>query len=132
MYAFLVVLHVLVSVVLVLTVLLQAGRGAELGAAFGSLGQTTYGRGQATFIAKFTTAIAVVFMATSLSLAFLTMERTSGSVLAPGTAAPVAAPGAAAPAPAAPGAAAPAAATPVPLESTPAPAATPKDAPAKP
>jgi preprotein translocase subunit SecG len=101
MYGFLVVLHILVSVVLVLTVLLQAGRGAELGAAFGGMGQTTYGRGQTTFIAKFTTGVAVVFMVTSLSLAFLTMERTSGSVLATGTAAPAAgqspAPGAAAP-----------------------------------
>jgi len=85
MFAALVVLHVVVSVSLVLTVLLQTGRGAELGAAFGSVGQATFGRGQTTFIAKFTRGLAVVFMATSLALAFLSMEENVSSVVAPGS-----------------------------------------------
>ncbi|MEE8396301.1 MAG: preprotein translocase subunit SecG [bacterium] len=74
-------LHILVAVLLVLIVLLQSGRGAELGAAFGGTGQATYGRGQSTFISKVTTGIAVIFMATSLTLAFMTTERPTSSVL---------------------------------------------------
>ncbi len=52
MFVALVIVHVVVAVSLVLIVLLQTGRGAELGAAFGGLGQATYGRGQSTFISK--------------------------------------------------------------------------------
>jgi preprotein translocase subunit SecG len=88
MYVSLVVVHVIVSVSLVLIVLLQQGRGAELGAAFGGMGQATYGRGQYTFVHKATTALAVVFMATSLSLAFITVERPRTSILAPGESQP--------------------------------------------
>jgi preprotein translocase subunit SecG len=83
MYVALVIVHVLVSISLVMIVLLQQGRGAELGAAFGGLGQATYGRGQYTFVAKVTTALAIVFMCTSLSLAFISTERPHGSILSP-------------------------------------------------
>ncbi len=112
MFIALVVLHVLVSIFLVLVVLLQAGRGAELGAAFGGLGQATYGRTPTTPLAKLTTGLAVVFMVTSLTLAFIANERPTESALSPsamapqsGTAAPGGTPPAApatAPAPAAP------------------------------
>lgn len=134
MFVALVILHVFVSVVLVFVVLLQAGRGAELGAAFGGLGQATYGRMPATPLAKLTTGLAVVFMLTSLTLAFIANERPSSSALAPSAMAPVAAPAA----PAAPATPAPAPApaqpaqTPAPtptLPQTPAPAQT--DAPAR-
>lgn len=91
MYIALVVVHILVSVSLVLIVLLQQGRGAELGAAFGGLGQATYGRGQYTFVAKVTTALAIVFMVTSLSLAFIARERPTGSILSPSDSRPAAA-----------------------------------------
>ena len=77
----LITVHVLVAFSLVLIVLLQTGRGAELGAAFGGMGQATYGRTQSTFISKVTTVMAVVFMATSLSLAFLSTERQTESIL---------------------------------------------------
>ena len=90
MFYALVIVHVLVSIFLVFVVLLQTGRGAELGAAFGGMGQTTYGRGQSTFITKFTTGLAVVFMTTSLSLAFLSSEETTQSVLTPQSAQPAA------------------------------------------
>ena len=83
MFYALLIVHVLASIFLVFIVLLQTGRGAELGAAFGGMGQTTFGRGQATFITKFTTAIAVVFMSTSLSLAFISSEQPTQSVLKP-------------------------------------------------
>lgn len=90
MFVTLIVLHVLVAIALVLVVLLQTGRGAELGAAFGGVGQSTFGRSQATFITKVTTVLATVFMLTSLTLALLTSEQPSGSLLenATSTAAP--------------------------------------------
>ena len=59
-------------------VLLQSGKGAELGAAFGGSCQTIFGsRGAATFMNKMTTVVAVVFMLTSLVLAVLTTKITS-------------------------------------------------------
>ena len=59
-------------------VLLQSGKGAELGAAFGGSSQTIFGsRGAATFMNKMTTVVAVVFMVTSLVLAVLTTKITS-------------------------------------------------------
>ena len=109
MFTLLIVLHVLAAISLVLIVLLQSGRGAELGAAFGGMGQSSFGPSQSTFLTKFTTSLAVVFMATSLTLAFLYTEHPSDSLLS--TVAPVAettpaaAPGATAPVTAAPGAA---------------------------
>ncbi len=81
MFTALLIVHIIAAITLVLIVLLQAGRGAELGAAFGGMGQSTYGRGQSTFISKFTTGLAILFMSTSLSLAFLTTEEQSASVL---------------------------------------------------
>ena len=81
MFLAIVIVHVLVSLFLVFVVLLQTGRGAELGAVFGGMGQATFGRGQSTFITKFTTALAVIFMTTSLSLAFLSSEQPGRSVI---------------------------------------------------
>ena|SRR5690349_7341643 len=106
MFIALVILHVIVSFILVLVVLLQTGRGAELGAAFGGLGQAQGGRAPATPLAKMTTGLAVVFMLTSLTLAFIANERPSASALSPSTmatpSAPAPAPAAAPAAPAAP------------------------------
>ena len=84
MFYALLIVHILASVFLVLIVLLQTGRGAELGAAFGGMGQATFGRGQSTAITKITTVLAVIFMSTSLSLAFLTTEQTTQSLIQPG------------------------------------------------
>ena len=83
MYTPVLVLHIFVAISLVLVVLLQAGRGAELGAAFGSVGQATFSRGRTTFLSQFTTGLAVVFMLTSLSLAFMSSEQPRQSLLAP-------------------------------------------------
>jgi preprotein translocase subunit SecG len=65
-----VIIHVLAVVVLVLTVLLQAGKGAGMGAAFGGSSGSVFGaRGPATLIGKITCAAAVIFMCTSMFLA---------------------------------------------------------------
>ena len=73
-------LHVIVCLFLVVVVLLQSGKAADLAGAFGGMGsQTAFGpRGTATLLSKWTTIAAAVFMITSLSLA-LVQTRTSGS-----------------------------------------------------
>jgi preprotein translocase subunit SecG len=65
-------LHVVVSFALIIIVLLQMGKGAEVGASFGAGGsQTIFGAsGGASFMGKVTAAAAVIFMLTSLSLAY--------------------------------------------------------------
>ena len=71
------VLHVIVCVFLIAVVLLQRGRGAQVGAVFGGGGGATMfgGRGAGNFLTKLTTGAAVVFMLTSLSLAYMRMHR---------------------------------------------------------
>ena len=76
----LMILHIMVCLFLIAVVLLQSGKGAEIGAAFGGSSQTLFGsRGAATFLSKMTTIAAVVFMVTSLLLAIVTSK--SGSVV---------------------------------------------------
>jgi len=67
------VIHILGCIALILVVLLQTGKGASMGAAFGGSSQTVFGSSGATsFLAKVTTVVAVLFMFTSLSLAIFT------------------------------------------------------------
>ncbi|MBW2064959.1 MAG: preprotein translocase subunit SecG [Deltaproteobacteria bacterium] len=67
-----VIIHVTVSIALILIVLLQKGKGANIGAAFGGSSQTVFGSTGATpFLHKVTVGAAVIFMITSLTLAFL-------------------------------------------------------------
>jgi preprotein translocase subunit SecG len=79
------IFYVPVCVFLILVVLLQTGKRADLAGAFGGGGsQTAFGaRGAATLLAKVTTASAVLFMIIALALAVLSSgrERGSGSVL---------------------------------------------------
>jgi len=76
----LIVIHIFVCLFLIAVVLLQSGKGAEMGAAFGGSSQTLFGsRGAASFLGKMTTVAAVVFMLTSLILAIVTAR--GGSVL---------------------------------------------------
>ncbi len=80
MYAIILILHVIVCFFLIFIVLIQSGKGAELGAAFGGSSQTLFGaRGAATIFSKLTTIAAVIFMVTSLSLAVITAK--GGSVV---------------------------------------------------
>jgi preprotein translocase subunit SecG len=76
----LIIIHVFVCLFLIAVVLLQSGKGAEIGAAFGGSSQTLFGsRGAASFLGKMTTVVAVIFMLTSLILAIVTAK--GGSVL---------------------------------------------------
>ncbi len=72
-------IHIIVSFILILVVLLQTGKRADLAGAFGGGGsQTALGtRGAATVLSKITTASAVIFMITSLGLAILSSHRSS-------------------------------------------------------
>lgn len=80
MQTVLLIIHLIVCFFLIFIVLVQSGKGAELGAAFGGSSQTMFGaRGAATFFSKMTTVAAVVFMLTSLSLAVLSVR--GGSVV---------------------------------------------------
>ncbi|MDA8433089.1 MAG: preprotein translocase subunit SecG [Nitrospiraceae bacterium] len=80
MYTAILILHIIVCFFLVFIVLIQSGKGAELGAAFGGSSQTLFGaRGAATIFSKLTTISAVVFMITSLTLSIITAR--GGSVI---------------------------------------------------
>jgi preprotein translocase subunit SecG len=73
MYALVMTIHVVVCIFLIIVVLLQSGKAADLAGAFGGMGsQTAFGpRGSATLLSKATTISAVLFMVTSLSLSIL-------------------------------------------------------------
>ncbi|MGH7230485.1 MAG: preprotein translocase subunit SecG [Nitrospiraceae bacterium] len=82
MYTFAVIIHVIVCFLMIAAILLQAGKGAEMGAAFGGSSQTVFGsRGPGTFLSKVTIGAAVIFMVTSLGLAILSKERTFSSTV---------------------------------------------------
>lgn len=79
----LIIIHFVVCITLIMIVLLQTGKGADMGAAFGGGGsQTLFGSsGASTFLSKATTAAAIVFMLTSLSLAYMSSNRKESSVM---------------------------------------------------
>jgi preprotein translocase subunit SecG len=79
MFVLLTIVHVIVCVFLIIVVLLQSGKAADLAGAFGGMGsQTAFGpRGSATLLSKATTLSAIVFMITSMSLSILA-TRSSG------------------------------------------------------
>ncbi|MBU0516190.1 MAG: preprotein translocase subunit SecG [Proteobacteria bacterium] len=69
MHTALVILHVMACVTLIVIVLMQTGKGSDIGAVFGGSSQTLFGStGAATFLTKLTTVVAVVFIVTSLAL----------------------------------------------------------------
>ncbi|MCX7635876.1 MAG: preprotein translocase subunit SecG [Syntrophales bacterium] len=102
MHIFLIILHIVVCIALILVVLLQAGKGASMGAVFGGSSQTIFGSsGPGTFLSKMTTVIAIVFMLTSLGLSYFATSK-GGTLMkqTPKPTAPVSAPATPAPAPA--------------------------------
>ena len=115
MHLILTIIHVTACLILIGIVLLQQGKGADMGAVFGGSSSTVFGSGGAgNFLSRLTTAMAIVFMITSLGLTYTGVRRVSSTIFdsaplpePPPLEAP-ANPGAAAPAPAAPQAAAPA------------------------
>ena len=94
MTTLLVTLHVLVCISLIIIVLLQAGKGAEVGATFGAgSSQTVFGAsGSRDFLSKLTTAAAIIFMLTSLTLAYFMDQPSAGSIMPSSVAAPATAP----------------------------------------
>ncbi len=77
-----IILHVLACLGLILIVLLQRGKGADLGAAFGGSSQTVFGsQGAGGFLTKATTGVAVLFMLTSLGLAYMSSTRVQATVM---------------------------------------------------
>jgi preprotein translocase subunit SecG len=115
MTVLLIILHVLVCIALIIIVLLQAGKGAEIGASFGSgSSQTVFGAtGGKNFMSRLTTGAAIIFMLTSLILAYFYGQPGSTSVMpanVPAQSAPTAAPAPTTPAPTEQAAPAPAAA----------------------
>lgn len=82
MTALIIIVHVLACIALILIVLLQSGKGAEMGAAFGGSSQTVFGgSGPAPFLSRVTTIAAVIFLVTSLCLAYLSANPFGGSVV---------------------------------------------------
>jgi len=80
MTTLLTIIHLIACFLLIVIVLLQRGKGAEIGAAFGGSSQTLFGsRGATTFLAKMTVVTAAVFMITSLTLAIVT--KNGGTVI---------------------------------------------------
>lgn len=76
MYALLIVVHVIVSIVLILVILLQAGRGGGLSEAFGmSSTQTFFGTSATKFLQRATSVCAIVFLLTCLGLAAMSTHR---------------------------------------------------------
>jgi preprotein translocase subunit SecG len=74
----LIILHVLICLGLIASILLQSGKGSDLGAAFGGSSQTLFGStGAVPFLNKVTTGVAIAFMITSLTLAFLAARATA-------------------------------------------------------
>jgi preprotein translocase subunit SecG len=76
-----VAVHILVCVTLVIVVLLQQGKGADVGAVFGGSSSTVFGSsGAGNLLTKITWACAVVFFATSITLAYASTKRVTGSI----------------------------------------------------
>src|ERR671919_2659422 len=75
------VIHVVVSIGLILVVLLQTGKGAEVGAVFGGSSSTIFGSsGAGNFLTRLTTGMAIVFMMTSLTLGYFAGRKPSATI----------------------------------------------------
>lgn len=79
----LIIVHVIVCVALIMIVLFQTGKGADMGAAFGGgSSQTLFGStGASTFLSKATTIAAIIFMVTSLWLAYNSSHKKGSSIM---------------------------------------------------
>jgi preprotein translocase subunit SecG len=106
MYSIVLAVHVIICLVLCIVVLLQQGKGADIGAVFGGSSQTVFGSGGAgNFLTKLTGGLAAAFFVTSLYLAYGSTKRLTSSVFTgapPPMTAPAKAPAPAVPVPAPP------------------------------
>lgn len=77
MITFITAVHIVVCLFLIVVVLLQMGKGAELGSVFGGSSQSVFGSsGPGSFLEKVTVAAAVIFMITSISLFYFSKTST--------------------------------------------------------
>src|SRR6266702_2016346 len=75
------IIHVIVSIGLILVVLLQTGKGAEVGAVFGGSSSTIFGSsGAGNFLTRLTTGMAIVFMITSLTLGYFAGKKPTSTI----------------------------------------------------
>lgn len=83
MYGFLLTIHILVSIMLIVSVLLQSSKGSDMGAVFGGSGsQALFGSaGPADFLNKSTRGLVIIFMLTSLTLGYFAIEQPDESVM---------------------------------------------------
>ena len=82
MTTLIIVIHVCVCLFLICIVLLQHGKGADIGASFGGSSQSLFGtEGPIPLLNKITTFAAIVFMGTSIALAYLSANKSTGSVM---------------------------------------------------
>jgi preprotein translocase subunit SecG len=82
MMAVIQIIHILASILLIGSVLLQGGENVDITAAFGGVSQAAFGpRGSVTLLAKITWGLALVFIVTSITLAIHASKGGSGSVL---------------------------------------------------
>ncbi len=82
METLLVPIHYVLCFLLIITILVQSGKGADMGAVFGGASQTVFGgRGPATFLNKSTAIIAALFFSTSIWLAHITKNKSAESVV---------------------------------------------------
>lgn len=82
----LIIVHVVVCLFLVGIVLLQHGKGADIGATFGGSSQSLFGtEGPLPLLNKITTAVAVIFMLTSVTLAYISSQSSKSSVMTKAT-----------------------------------------------
>jgi preprotein translocase subunit SecG len=82
MTTFLTIVHIAVCFFLVVIVLLQQGKGANMGATFGGSSQTVFGsEGPLPLLNKVTTLVAITFMVTSITLAYISSHKSTSSVM---------------------------------------------------
>ena len=79
-------IHVVICLALIIVILLQQGKGAEIGAVFGGSSQTVFGAtGAGNVMTKATWAMAAMFFATSIFLAYASTRRFTGSIFGSGS-----------------------------------------------
>jgi len=81
MSTLIIVVHIITCLFLILFVLLQAGKGAEVGATFGGISQTFFGSQGGNILTKITTVLAFVFMLTSIGLTIVQHRSITKSVM---------------------------------------------------
>ena len=76
-------IHIIACMLLILIVLLQTGKGSDMGASFGSAsGQALFGGGgPATVLSKITTVVAIIFMLTSLTMAYTSGHKSTQTIM---------------------------------------------------